>query len=694
MYSVYGDGVCVYSSQFVQENVKALNPKLSLSDNSAGSLEITLPVGNAGYNILEKLSSEIIVYRDGIEIWSGRIIGEKGNFLNHRILTCEGELAYLNDSTQPPSEITGTVYDLLSALLTVHNSKVGEDKQFVVGTVTVTEESTWNTNYENTLSYIGDKLVNRLGGHLRIRKVNGVRYLDYLEEYSNVNTQVIRFGENLLDFTKDWDMTRLATVILPRGAKDGSTEEYLTVYDVNSQSIYVTSEEAISIYGWIEQVVDWDDVTDANILLSKAQTYLTETQFIDMILELSAIDLHYLNVDVDAISLLDTVQCISTPHGLNTTFPVSELTIPLDTPENTAYTLGKTVRTTLTGSNKAVNDKILEKIENIPSKQSILEDAQANASSMINNATNGFITITKNQNGSQEFYIANNINLSAATKHWRWNSSGLGFWNGQYDSYGNKIYTTSITSDGMIVAALGVATGTLSATKIRTGLLESELVWGYFDGVYKQGRNVTFDLNAGKLTIRKGELRLGVSSSYPNGRFSVDDYGYLTAEYGKIGGFTISSWSIYNDVIELSSTGLELKRDNINIGKFGTNSMSGYSSQRGLVMDLEYEGNYICWAAMENSTDSYYTIKLLYANNTTNGYETDRLTFGCDVDGFNWTAYNFWLDRHSCGCDGGTTMNSGSTMKIGIVNTSGDVTGYFYARVINGLIYVLANDND
>ena len=33
------------------------------------------------------------------------------------------------------------------------------------------------------------------------------------------NTQTIRFGENLLDFTKNKDLTDLATVIIPRGAK-------------------------------------------------------------------------------------------------------------------------------------------------------------------------------------------------------------------------------------------------------------------------------------------------------------------------------------------------------------------------------------------------------------------------------------------------------------------------------------------
>ena len=45
------------------------------------------------------------------------------------------------------------------------------------------------------------------------------RYLHYVEAYPNTPPQEIRFGENLLDFTRNWDMTKLATVITPKGAQ-------------------------------------------------------------------------------------------------------------------------------------------------------------------------------------------------------------------------------------------------------------------------------------------------------------------------------------------------------------------------------------------------------------------------------------------------------------------------------------------
>ena len=82
MYSVYGDGICIYNDLCLAGAVNALTPKLDLTDNAAGVLEITLPVGNAGYDKLERLSSEMVIKRDNEEIWAGRIISEKKNFQN------------------------------------------------------------------------------------------------------------------------------------------------------------------------------------------------------------------------------------------------------------------------------------------------------------------------------------------------------------------------------------------------------------------------------------------------------------------------------------------------------------------------------------------------------------------------------------------------------------------------------------
>ena len=709
MYSVYGDGICIYNDLYLAGAVNALTPKLDLADNTAGTLEITLPVGNAGYDKLERLSSEMVVKRNNEEIWAGRIISEKKNFQNSRILTCEGELAYLNDTTQPPTEYNEIdVYSFVEALLTEHNSKVADDKQLEMGSITVNETISRITNNETTMESISEHLVDKLGGHIRIRRVydeNGVlhRYFDYLKDYPNTNGQTIRFGQNLLDFTRNWDMSEYATVIMPRGAKLDtspieSVDAYLDVSSVNGGSRYVTNEDAIKMYGWIELVVDWEDVTEPSELLQKAQDYLADEQFDDVVIELSAVDLRYLSKDVQSISLLDNVRCISKPHGMDKVFPVTKLSIQLDSPENSTYTLGDTMKeSTLTASTRAANTAILERIAKIPNEKTILDKAQDNATSIMNMATQGYVTIIKNQNGSEYLAVSSeNANVAynpstdkwkTGTKLWKWSINGLA-----YSKDGGRNFTdAAITMNGAIVANF-ITTGTMSADRIRTGILESSeshdewlatkyyyqgnavihnnktwravryvgkgkepgvTVWSetstttgatewsytteyakgaivlyedkywialvanqyYYPGatywLQINKKNVVFDLNNGSLSILSGSISLGIGED-GNYKFQVTDDGYLTAEYGKIGGFTISAWSIYNDTIHLNSGGMSFYKDNNLLGNYGTQYWAKKPAAKGLSVSMENGTGYITWSYKDTASADVYTIKIMY----------------------------------------------------------------------------------
>lgn len=167
--------------------------------------------------------------------------------------------------------------------------------------------------------------------------------LDYLKDYPDTSSQLIQFGSNLLDFTRNWDLVEYATVLLPLGARLEESpiealDAYLTIESVNEESMYLQSPEAVAMYGWIEKKVRFDDITDPAVLLEKAQEYLNDIQFDDLKLEVSALDLHYLHANVEEIKLLDEVRVISRPHGLDRMFPVTKLVIPLDSPEETKFT--------------------------------------------------------------------------------------------------------------------------------------------------------------------------------------------------------------------------------------------------------------------------------------------------------------------------------------------------------------------
>lgn len=151
---------------------------------------------------------------------------------------------------------------------TVPDNFVGK-KTFKVGAVTVVDsnDSLYRyTNYENTLDCIKEKLVKRLGGHIRIRKANGIKYLDYLADYPVTSDQVIEFGRNLLDFSQTLDAQDIATAIIPLGAKlEESTiealDERLTIKSVNNDCDFIFNQAAVNTFGWVFKTVTFDAVT-------------------------------------------------------------------------------------------------------------------------------------------------------------------------------------------------------------------------------------------------------------------------------------------------------------------------------------------------------------------------------------------------------------------------------------------------
>ena len=375
---------------------------------------------------------------------------------------------------------------------------------------------TYYTNNDKTLAIL-NALIEKYGGHMRVRKVDGVRYLDYLAEYPDTCSQVIQFGSNMIDFTKQWDSTEFATVIVPLGNRlDDSPIEaldaYLTVESVNNGSMYVKSDEAFAAYGWIEKVVTWNDVSDPVVLLEKAKAYLRDLQFDNMELELSALDLHYLDVSIEAVKLLDEIRVISRPHGLDRMFPVTKLEIPLDNPDQTQFKLGTTVKTSLSSVNNQTSAAILQKIDDLPKAHSILKEAKENATHIMNMATTGYITITKDDYGSETLYISNIRDYTKADKLWKWNMNGLG-----YSNDGGKTFGLAITMDGSIVADY-ITTGVLNANVIRAGVLKD------------YGGNFSLDFTTGKLTMKKGSINIG------NGNFTVDEEGNLYARRGTFAG--------------------------------------------------------------------------------------------------------------------------------------------------------------
>lgn len=123
------------------------------------------------------------------------------------------------------------------------------------------------------------------------------------------------------------------------GVKDEETGEYLTIKDVNNGLDYVQDDVAVALFGVIEKTVVFEDVTLAENLLTKGKAYLDEVINKTVSIELSATDLHNLDVNIDAFRIGDYVRVISKPHGLDRYFLLSKLHLALDSVSSCTMTL-------------------------------------------------------------------------------------------------------------------------------------------------------------------------------------------------------------------------------------------------------------------------------------------------------------------------------------------------------------------
>ena len=104
-------------------------------------------------------------------------------------------------------------------------------------------------------------------------------------------------------------------------------------------------DTAVALFGVSEKKVEWDDVTVADNLLTKGRNKLQELINATVSIELSAADLHNLDVNIEAFRIGDNVRVISIPHGLDRYFLLSKLHLELDNPSNCSMTLGAVFKT-------------------------------------------------------------------------------------------------------------------------------------------------------------------------------------------------------------------------------------------------------------------------------------------------------------------------------------------------------------
>lgn len=240
-------------------------------------------------------------------------------------------------------------------------------------------------------------------------------------------------------------------------------------------------------------------------------------------------------------------------------------------------------------------------------------------------------------------------------------------------------------SDGTItftepVLASALTSGNQSTDDLDENLTQQEV----FNRLTNNGQTQGIYLSNKRLYINASYIATGTISDASGRNYWNLSSGYLRTTSGYIGGLTIENSYIGNSTFKLMSNGIHFYYSDYEVGKIGTNRYAGDSSKRGLVFDLEDDGAYMTWSVREQASDDSYTMKLSYINKAFGGFTADTVALGCDLDGRDYKARNFWIDPNSGGVSGGKTLVSGSSM--GTVRLTSPSGSYWDVNVKNGVI--------
>lgn len=296
-------------------NNQLINPVLSRGINRAGSLTFDISAAHPLYNYVYRLQCYLRVWSDAELVFECRPIAiiEEDDV---KSVTCEGALAYLQDSVQWRKTYHNTTpAAYLQDKINWHNARVDDPMRqfdFVNCTVTNSTDNVYRVDNDlpTTLENIQKKLVDRLGGYLdvaynvkRVADQDGnvvsetiTRGITYTPDLPELAGQTIRAGVNLLSCAAETASEDFYTVLIPLGATLEGSEKPLDISDVNGGHTYVECAEAVKKYGRIWATKTWEDVTVAANLKKYAQAdvnsmFATPAESI----EIAAVDLTYTN---------------------------------------------------------------------------------------------------------------------------------------------------------------------------------------------------------------------------------------------------------------------------------------------------------------------------------------------------------------------------------------------------------------
>ncbi len=326
--------------------------------NKIDSFDISFYMNNPAYGKLKPFKTLINVLNTKTNEYEfeGRILDSDVQMtdegLHTYVYVCEGELGYLHDSQQKHLEFRGRPEELLAELLNYHNEQVEDYKRFYPGIMEVTTNTdnlyVYLSAESSTFDEIKDKILDRVGGELQIRKENGKRYLDVLERVGEDKETHIKIAKNLKSMSRSVDPTDIVTRLTPLGERIESEDEdatdaseaRLTIEEVNNGIPYIDDDALIAEFGIQGGSETWDDITLPNRLLNTARRWLENQQLVHTQYELSALDLFLIGLSIDNFDLGNSHPVINPIMGIDERLRIIGKTTDINTPEDASLKIG------------------------------------------------------------------------------------------------------------------------------------------------------------------------------------------------------------------------------------------------------------------------------------------------------------------------------------------------------------------
>ena len=360
---------------------KITNGKIKEEINAIPSFSFSIYPNNAGYQLLTPFYTKVEVYDEKHQhiAFDGRVLVVEPSMDSSGLIlkrvTCEGKLAYLNDTIQEYCVPKNwTTKGLLQQILKVHNARVDVSKVINLGNVQAVDANDniyVGIQYDSSWKTLVEKLVKKSGGEFQFRNVNGTLYLDYLKQTGEEKSTSIVLAKNMQSITQKIDSSSLITRLYPYGAKikakdesgnEKETEERLSISSVNGGKPYVEDEEYLSRYGVVETTQFWDDVNSLEILKSKGVAWLKENNRITVSYEIDAFDLSLIDVDSDELTVGNIYPVRNELLDIDEKLRVISRTIDVIEPHKTTLEFGSK-KQTLTNMQTSINQYVVETVE-------------------------------------------------------------------------------------------------------------------------------------------------------------------------------------------------------------------------------------------------------------------------------------------------------------------------------------------